>query len=90
MRLVGASNFSIQVPFLLEGLLAGLVGALLASGLLVALKAVVIDGDLRPTFAFTAFVDWNDVFAVIPWLFLTGIALAGLASVITLRRFLRV
>jgi cell division transport system permease protein len=90
MRLVGASNFSIQVPFLVEGLLAGLVGALLASGALVALKAFVIDGSLRRTFEFTAFVGWDDVLAVLPWLFLTGIVLAGLASFVTLRRFLRV
>jgi cell division transport system permease protein len=90
MRLVGASNFSIQVPFLVEGLLAGLIGAALASGALVAIKAFVIDGELRRTFEFTAFVGWDDVLAVLPWLFLTGILLAGLASFVTLRRFLRV
>jgi cell division transport system permease protein len=90
MRLVGASNFSIQVPFLVEGLLAGFIGAVLASGALVAIKAFVIDGELRRTFEFTAFVGWDDVLAVIPWLFLTGIVLAGLASFVTLRRFLRV
>jgi cell division transport system permease protein len=90
MRLVGASNFSIQVPFLVEGLLAGFIGAVLASGALVALKAFVIDGELRGTFEFTAFVGWDDVLSVLPWLFLTGIVLAGLASFVTLRRFLRV
>lgn len=90
MRLVGASTFSIQVPFLLEGLLAGLVGAILASGALVAIKAFVIDGELRETFEFTAFVGWGDVLSVLPWLFLTGVVLAGLASFVTLRRFLRV
>ena len=90
MRLVGASNFSIQVPFLVEGLLAGFVGALLASGALVAIKAFVVDGELRQTFEFTAFVGWDDVLSVLPWLFATGILLAGLASFVTLRRFLRV
>lgn len=90
MRLVGASSFSIQVPFLLEGLLAGFIGAVLASGALVALKAFIIDGELRSTFEFTAFVGWHDVLSVIPWLFLTGILLAGLASFVTLRRYLRV
>ncbi len=34
MRLVGASNFYIQLPFLLEGVVAGLVGGLLASGVI--------------------------------------------------------
>ena len=32
MKLVGASNFSIQLPFLLEGAISGLLGALLATG----------------------------------------------------------
>jgi cell division transport system permease protein len=90
MRLVGASNLSIQLPFLLEGVLAGLVGAGIASGALVALKALLIDGQLRPTFEFTAFVGWGDVLSIIPWLVLTGVLLAGVSSFVTLRRHLRV
>ena len=50
MRLVGASNLYIQLPFLLEGVLAGLVGAAFASGALLALKEFLIDRQLRPTF----------------------------------------
>lgn len=90
MRLVGASSWSIQLPFMLEGLLAGFVGAVLASGAIVALKVFAIDRGLRETFQFTAFVGWDEVLRVVPWLFVTGIALAGLASFVTLRRFLRV
>jgi cell division transport system permease protein len=90
MRLVGASNLYIQLPFLLEGVLAGLVGAAFASGALIALKKFLIDGQLRPTFEFTAFVGWDDVLAILPWLFLTGALLAGLSSFVTLRRHLRV
>ncbi len=90
MRLVGASNLYIQLPFLLEGVLAGLVGAGFAAGALVALKKFLIDDQLKPTFAFTAFVGWEDVLAILPWLFLTGALLAGLSSFVTLRRHLRV
>ena len=90
MRLVGASNLYIQLPFLLEGVLAGLVGAAFASGALVALKEFLIDRQLRPTFEFTAFVGWDDVLAILPILFLTGALLAGLSSFVTLRRHLRV
>jgi len=90
MRLVGASNFYIQLPFLLEGVLAGLVGAALASGALIALKEFLIDRQLRPAFEFTAFVGWDDVLAILPVLFLTGALLAGLSSFVTLRRHLRV
>ena len=90
MRLVGASNLYIQLPFLLEGVLAGIVGAGFATGALVALKALLIDGQLKPTFEFTAFVGWDDVLAIVPWIFLTGVLLAGLSSFVTLRRHLRV
>ena len=90
MRLVGASNLYIQLPFLLEGVLAGLVGAALASGALVGFKIFLIDGQLRPSFPLVAFIGWGDVLSTLPWLFLTGTVLAGLASFVTLRRHLRV
>ncbi len=90
MRLVGASNLYIQLPFLLEGVLAGLVGAAFASGALVALKKFLIDDQLKPTFEFTAFVNWDDVLTILPVLFATGALLAGLSSFVTLRRHLRV
>ena len=90
MRLVGASNLYIQLPFLLEGVLAAVVGAALASGALVALKAVLIEGQLRPNFPVIAYVSWSDVLWILPWLFATGVVLAGLSSFITLQRHLRV
>jgi cell division transport system permease protein len=90
MRLVGASTFSIQVPFLIEGVLAGFFGALFASGALAALKAFVIDGSLRQTFEFTAFVGWDDVLSVMPLLFLGGVVVAGVTSFFTLLFFTRV
>ncbi len=90
MRLVGASNLYIQLPFLLEGALAGLVGAGFASGALVALKAVLVDRLLKPNFGITAYVGWDAVLSIIPLLLLTGVALSGLASFFTLRRHLRV
>jgi cell division transport system permease protein len=90
MRLVGASNFYIQLPFLLEGVLAGLVGAGFASASVVAIKGILIDQRLKPRFQFTSFVGWSDVLAIIPWLLLTGVLLAGVSSFVTLRRHLRV
>ena len=90
MRLVGASNLYIQLPFLLEGALAGLVGAGIASGALVALKAILVDRLLKPNFPITAYVGWDAVLSVIPLLFLAGVGLSGFASFFTLRRHLRV
>ena len=56
MRLVGASNFYIQLPFLLEAALAAGLGAVLAIGSLILMKSVLIDQVLAPSFQFTAFV----------------------------------
>ena len=90
MRLVGASNLYIQLPFLLEGVLVGLVGAAFAAAGLAALKAVLVDRLLKPMLKFTAFVGWRDVIAIVPWLFIVGVALTGISSFFTLRRHLRV
>jgi cell division transport system permease protein len=90
MRLVGASNLYIQLPFLLEGILVGVVGAVFAALGLAALKYVVVDRLLQPILKFTNFVGWSDLFAVLPWMFLLGIALTGISSFVTLRRHLRV
>ena len=90
MRLVGASNFYIQLPFLLEAALAAMVGAMVAIGLLAMLKAVLVDGVLTPSFQFTNFVGWDVWAQVSVVVFLTGVTLASVAALITLRRYLRV
>ena len=90
MRLVGASNFYIQLPFLLEAAFSAGVGAVLAIFGLIITKAVVIDQILAPSFQFTSFVGWDAVFAIAPLMFVVGILLAGLSAFFTLRKYLRV
>lgn len=90
MRLVGASNWSIQLPFILEAAIAGLIGGLLASLVLVGFQAFFVEDILVPAFRFTAWVGWGDVWAIVPILLLTGTGIAAIASAITLRRYLRV
>ncbi len=90
MRLVGASNFYIQLPFLLEAAFSAGVGAVLAIFGLIVTKAVVIDQILAPSFQFTSFVGWDAVFAIAPLMFVVGILLAGLSAFFTLRKYLRV
>ena len=90
MRLVGASNFYIQLPFLLEAALAAAVGASLAIVGLVLTKSVIIDQVLAPSFQFTAFVGWDAVATIAPLMLITGVLLAGLAAFFTLRKYLRV
>ncbi|MCU1693284.1 MAG: Cell division protein FtsX [Frankiales bacterium] len=90
MRLVGASNLYIQLPFLLEGALAGLLGAGIAVGMVATVKAVLVDRVLRPNFPFTTFIGWDVVVRQAPLLLLAGVLLCGLSSFVTLRRHLRV
>ncbi|HAM24963.1 MAG TPA: cell division protein FtsX, partial [Actinobacteria bacterium] len=90
MRLVGASNFYIQLPFLLEGAIAGLAGALIASLGLIVVKHFFIDQKLAESFKFTTFIGWGSVFGVIPVLILVGAGLSALVSFLTLRKYLRV
>jgi cell division transport system permease protein len=90
MRLVGASNFYIQLPFLLEAALAAGIGALLAIGTLIVTKSVLIDQVLAPSFQFTAFVGWDAVATIAPIMLIVGVGLAGIAAFFTLRKYLRV
>ncbi|MBA3619464.1 MAG: ABC transporter permease [Acidothermales bacterium] len=90
MRLVGASRFYIQLPFLLEGALAGLIGALLAAAGVVALQRFLVEDVLRREFTFVAFVGWDEVWRTIPLMLATGVVLAALASAVTVRKYLRV
>ena len=90
MRLVGASNLYIQLPFLLEAAVSAGIGAILAVGGLVLAKSVIIDQVLAPSFQFTSFVGWDAVVGIAPILILVGIGLSGIAAFLTLRKYLRV
>jgi len=90
MKLVGASNFSIQLPFLLEGAISGFLGAALATGAFVLIKGVLVDKILAPNFPITRFITWGDVWLSSGAVFLIGVALAAIASFLTLLKYLRV
>jgi len=89
MKLVGASSWSIQLPFLLEGVISAIIGWALATGLLAGLKSVV-DSKVAPLLSFTKFFGWNEVWVASGYLFATGLLVSTVASVITLRRYLKV
>ncbi len=90
MKLVGASNFSIQLPFLLEGAISGLLGALLASGSFVLIKSVLVDKLLAPNFPIARFIGWDAVWLSSGIAIAAGVVLAGLASFFALFKYLRV
>jgi cell division transport system permease protein len=89
MRLVGASNFYVQLPFLVEGMIAGLIGWLVATGLLILVKALMLDS-LQRIFPTGIPLSTADVVEVIIVAMITGLLICGSTSFLTLRRYLRV
>ncbi len=89
MKLVGASSFSIQLPFLLEGIFSAFVGWIFATGFLAIFK-VAVQSKVEPLLTFTQFFGWSDVWQASFWLFVTGIFVSSIASLLTLRRYLKV
>ena len=89
MRLVGASSASIQLPLILEGLIAAAIGGGLAIGLNVFLVETYLTDSLAIELAFANFVTVTDVFAVAPFVLGLGAILAVLASGISTFRHLR-
>ncbi|WP_298228986.1 permease-like cell division protein FtsX [Gryllotalpicola sp.] len=90
MRLVGASNGFIQTPFILEGVIAAVVGSLLAGGAVVAIVRFFVQGYLQSAVPFTAFVGTGDALIVVPILLVAGIVVAAIASNIAITRHLKV
>ncbi len=89
MKLVGATNWRIRIPFIIEGLVESLIGA---TGAIVALfisKVLFID-QLRNRIAFVPLIGNEDVIATIPWLIGAGAIVAVIASTLGMRRFLDV
>jgi cell division transport system permease protein len=89
MRLVGASNFSIQLPFVLEGILAASLGAVFAIAGNYFIVDVLVAEYLAPQLPFTSFIGLDSVWLVAPYLVLGGVILATLASGFSIRRYLR-
>jgi cell division transport system permease protein len=91
MKLVGASNWFVRGPFMLEGVICGLIGAIAAIILLILAKEIALPVIEGHSSAFSE----DDVHALsfpLTALILIGVALAvgAAGSGITLRRFLRV
>jgi len=90
MRLVGASNRFIQTPFVLEGVVASLIGSALASGAIVAIVHFFVQGYLNATPSATPFVDLSDALIVAPILIVGGAGLAAISAAVAIRRYLKV
>jgi cell division transport system permease protein len=89
MKLVGATNWFIRWPFVIEGVVVGFFGGLLAVLLLTIAKETFID-PLSERFELLAAPDTIDFPLLVAVLMIACVAVSALGSGITLRRFLKV
>src|SRR3954471_452225 len=91
MRLVGASRWYTQLPFILEAALAGLIGGLLAVAGLILTKVLFVDHTLAGPIkaGIITGIDWGEIVSTGAIITAAGVGLAGLASYVTLRLYVR-
>jgi cell division transport system permease protein len=89
MKLVGATNWFIRWPFVIEGVIVGFLAGVLAVLLLTIAKETFID-PLSERFALLAAPDTIDFPLLIALLLVACVAVSAIGSGITLRRFLKV
>ena len=91
MRLVGASRWYTQLPFLLEATLAATIGVAIAILGLILVRALFLESALNQFYQanLIARVDYADILYVSPILLLLGVAMSGLTAYATLRLYIR-
>jgi len=89
MQLVGATNWFIRWPFVIEGLVVGLFGAMIAVGILFLGKVTIVD-PLSDNFALVENLNTISFGPLIAALVTGAMVVAALGSGVTLRRFLRI
>lgn len=91
MRLVGASSWHIQLPFLLESLVAALASAVLACAGLAAFMKFVVYGYLRDNLGtITTWVSWSESAVVMGWTVVLALVLALVPTLVMTRKYLDV
>ncbi|MEW1722679.1 permease-like cell division protein FtsX [Streptomyces sp. NPDC093109] len=92
MRLVGASSFYIQMPFIMEAAFAGLIGGVVACTMLLFGRYFLIDHGLAlaDKMALVNFIGWDAVLAKLPLVLAIGLLMPAVAAFIALRKYLRV
>ena len=94
MKLIGATNFFVRAPFLIEGMIIGLIGAIIPLVLLVVMYKKVIEYVLTKFSMLSSVVQFmsvTQVFEVLtPVALILGMGIGLFGSVITIRKHLRV
>jgi cell division transport system permease protein len=91
MRLVGASRWYTQLPFLLEAVVAATAGVIIAIVGLIVVRALFLEKALSQFYQanLVARIDYADILYISPILFGVGVAMAAATSYVTLRLYVR-
>lgn len=94
MKYIGATDFFVRSPFVIEGMLIGAIGALIPMGIIYSVYNEVIGyiiGEFSNLSKLLAFLPVNEIFAkLLPGSLIMGIGIGFLGSIITVRKHLRV
>jgi cell division transport system permease protein len=91
MKLVGASNWFVRIPFMLEGLVQGVIGAAFAFGAVYGLKEVITNAIARNSdFSRGFYVESGDAYTIGLYVIVLGALIGVIGSIVGLRRFIEV
>ncbi|GAA1217078.1 MULTISPECIES: permease-like cell division protein FtsX [Streptomyces] len=92
MRLVGASSFYIQMPFIMEAAVAGVIGGVVACGMLLVGRYFMIDHGLALSEKLNLinFIGWDAVLTKLPLVLAIGLLMPAIAAFFALRKYLKV
>ncbi|SBT52306.1 permease-like cell division protein FtsX [Micromonospora auratinigra] len=90
MKLVGASNWFIQAPFVLEAVVAGLIGSILGLVAMAVAKVVAGSSSMAALEGLITPVSWSDIFLTFPLMAAVGGLVSAVTAWVTLRFYLRV
>jgi cell division transport system permease protein len=91
MRMVGATRWYTQLPFLLEAVLAATIGVFLAILGLIVVRALFLEDALDQFYKanLIARIDYADILYISPIMFFVGVVMAGVTGYVTLRLYVR-
>lgn len=91
MRMVGATRWYTQLPFLLEAVLAATIGVVLAILGLIMVRALFLENALDQFYKanLIARIDYADILYIAPAMFVVGVAMAAVTAYVTLRLYVR-
>ena len=91
MRMVGATRWYTQLPFLLEAVLAATIGVIMAIVGLIVVRALFLEDALDQFYKanLIARIDYADILYISPIMFFVGVVMAGVTGYVTLRLYVR-